>query len=390
MKRIVEMVMKDSCRFHKTGGLISTGAALLLCLLGTSCLAKDSVPAGNPIHDRLGVVPVDGGFKQEGYWVWGSSIIKGDDGKYHMYVSRWPKTLKFHPGWMVASEIVHAVSDTAVGPYTFSDVALGKRHPQYWDGCTQHNPKVFKHDDTYILFYMGSTHPFDDAVKHPEEVTLNSKYSIVGRSNKRIGVATSKSPYGPWTRMDQPVLDTKPDTYYSFLTSNPTPVIHEDGSVLLVFKSRKYNDQFPYHSDMMIGVATAPNYLGPYTVVTDEPVFSETRFGVVEDPYLWKDADGYHMLAKDMRGNLGGVSHGGIMAHSTNGLDWILDEHPVAYTKEIKWDDGKTVEMGQLERVQGLVEGDELTHLSFAVMDGPGGFGNGSNTWAIVVPLDAD
>ena len=38
--------------------------------------------------------------------------------------------------------------------------------------------------------------------------------------------------------MDAPILDTKPGTFYSFLTSNPTPVIHEDGSVLMIFKSR--------------------------------------------------------------------------------------------------------------------------------------------------------
>jgi hypothetical protein len=363
--------------------------ALSLCGFAAVCLGEsgNSEKNGNPIHDSLGVVPVDGGFKQEGYWVWGSSIVKGDDGKYHMYVSRWPKTLRFHPGWMVASEIVHAVSDTAVGPYAFSDVALGKRHPQYWDGQSCHNPKVFRHGDTYVLFYMGSTHPFDDAVKHPEEVVLNSKYSIVGRANKRIGVATAPSPYGPWTRMDKPVLDTKPDTFYSFLTSNPTPIIHEDGSVLMIFKSRKYNDQFPYHSDMMLGVAKAPHYAGPYTVVMDEPVFSETRFGVVEDPYLWEDAKGYHMLAKDMKGAIAGQPHCGILAHSKDGLNWEVDAHPLAYTKQLKWDDGKTIEMGQLERVQGLIEDGELTHLSFAVMDGPGGFHRGSNTWNIVVPL---
>ena len=53
----------------------------------------------------------------------------------------------------------------------------------------------------------------------------------------------------------------------------------------------------------------------------------------------------------------------------------------------IKWDDGTEGEMGQLERVQGVVEDGELKYLSFAVMDGPGGFGNGKNTWNIVVPI---
>jgi hypothetical protein len=28
-----------------------------------------------------------------------------------------------------------------------------------------------------------------------------------------------------------------------------------------------------------------------------------------------------------------------------------------------------------------------MTHLSFAVMDGPGGFDKGSNTWNVIIPL---
>ena len=344
-------------------------------------------PNGNPIHDRLGVAPVNGGFQQKDYWVWGCSIIKGDDGKFHMYAERWPKTLPSHPGWMVAADIAHAVADQAVGPYTFSDVAIGKRNPQYWDGCSQFNPKVVKHGDTYILFYTGSTHPFDDVVKHPEKVSIESKYAIVARSNKRIGVATAKSPYGPWTRLDHPVLDTKPGTFYSFLTSNPTPIVHKDGSVLMIFKSRTYNEQFPYHSDMMLGVATAPNYMGPYTVVMDEPVFSMERFGEVEDPYLWKDEKGYHMLTKDQRGKIGGIEGAGILAHSPDGLNWTPDAHPLAYTRQVRWDDGRTTEMARFERVEGVWENGRMTHLSFAVQNGQFGSDIGASSWNIVVPL---
>ena len=63
----------------------------------------------NRLFHRLDKAPRTPAFASEGYWVWGSSIVKGDDGKYHMFVSRFPKKLPFHPGWMVASEIVHAV-----------------------------------------------------------------------------------------------------------------------------------------------------------------------------------------------------------------------------------------------------------------------------------------
>jgi hypothetical protein len=224
----------------------------------------------NTIYDRISASPVDEGFRMNNYWVWVSSVIE-ENGKYHMFVSRWPKHLTFHPGWMIAADIVHAVYDNPVGPYEFQDVVLPARGAKYWDGRSTFNPKIKKYKDTYILFYTGSTHPFEDFPESDSQ-KLKTKYSIVGRSNKRIGVAYSKSLYGPWTRLDKPILDTKPETFYSFLTSNAAPWINEDGSVLLVFKSRQYKENFPFQSSMAIGVAKTPNFMGPYTLLSDEPV----------------------------------------------------------------------------------------------------------------------
>ena len=78
----------------------------------------------NEFYDRLLPAAADGGFRMEGYWVWCGSVIKGEDGKYHMFASRWPKPPGFGPYWLTNSEIVHAVSELPAGPYTFSDVAL--------------------------------------------------------------------------------------------------------------------------------------------------------------------------------------------------------------------------------------------------------------------------
>ena len=344
----------------------------------------------NPILGVMGVAPVGGGFSMEGYWVWCGSVIKGDDNLYHMYASRWPKNLPFHPGWMAASEVVHATSKTPEGPFSFSEIALPARGAQYWDGRATHNPRVVKYKDTYILYYMGSTHPFDDVIANPDTLTLQSMYATVGRANKRIGIATSKSPFGPWERRDQPILDTKPDSYYSFLTSNPAPLIEEDGSVLLVFKARAYKSKYPFQGDMSLGVAKAPNFNGPYTVVSPEPIFSMNKYGEVEDPYIWKDQTGYHMIAKDQRGLITGKQHSGMAAFSKDGINWQPENVPLAYTKLIKWSDGKTIEMGQLERAAPLFENGVITHLYFATMDGKGGFANGTKSWNMVVPMTKD
>ncbi|MDT8391419.1 MAG: glycoside hydrolase family protein [Lentisphaeria bacterium] len=338
----------------------------------------------NEIHRRIDRVPRDNGYQDENFWVWGSTVVKADDGLYHMYVSRWSRELPFHPGWMTDCEIAHCTAEKVTGPYTFSDVALGKRGAQYWDGQSTHNPKVVRHGDTYLLFYMGSTHPFESFFDAERQDT-GSKHCIVGRANKRVGVAVADSPYGPWIRQDEPILPTRPGTFYSFLTSNPSAVVHADGSVLLMFKARAHEGDT--HGEMTIGIAKAPHYLGPYTVVNEKPLFGPGNVGVIEDPSMWLDNQGYHMLAKDMSGAISGEKHAGILCHSDNGIDWEVDASPKAYSKEIVWEDGETGFFGQMERVFPYVEDDKLTTLFFAVMDGGGGFHKGKRSWNIAIPL---
>jgi hypothetical protein len=364
-------------------------ALLLACSSAAAQPPPDAAAPSRPpnvLLRRIDKAPVGGGFQMEGYWVWGSSVVKGDDGLYHMFVSRWPRKLPFHPGWLVASEVVHATSKTIEGPYTFSDVVLPARGSAYWDGRMTHNPRILRHRDKYVLFYTGSTHPFDE-VTDPAALTLESHYTTVARSNKRIGVAVARSPFGPWQRSDAPVLDTKPGTFYSFLTSNPAPWIAEDGSALLVFKGRGHRDKYPYQTDMTIGVARARRFDGPFSVVTPEPIFSVDKLGEVEDPYVWRDKAGFHLTAKDQRGTITGQRHAGLLAHSRDGVSWRVDESPLAYSKTITWSDGTVQTLGQMERAFVFMEGGVMTHMFFAAMDGPGGFRNGTKSWNMVMRL---
>ena len=212
----------------KIKSLVLLLSATLMC----GHLVAQDFPSITILHN-LGKAPLTPTYQCEDYWVWGSAVVKGDDNKYHMYVTRFPKTYPFHPGWMVSSEIVHAVADKIAGPYEFSDVALPARGAQYWDGCSTHNPRVLRHKGKYYLIYMGTRHPFE--TPKPEELTNSSKWCVVSRSNKRIGLAVSDSPYGPWKRFEKPILDTEANMFFSFLTSNPSPTILEDGSVYMIF-----------------------------------------------------------------------------------------------------------------------------------------------------------
>ena len=350
-------------------------------------LGASSQSLKNEMMDRLGPVKQLKAYSEKDYWVWCGSVIKGDDGCYHMFASRWPKRLPFHPGWLIASEIVHVTSDTPDGPYEFKDVALPARGAQYWDGRSTHNPRIMKYKDTYVLFYMGSTHPFKE-FPYDQELNLQSEYTIVGRSNKRIGIAYSKSLSGPWTRLDKPILETKPNTHYSYLTSNPAPWINEDGSVLLVFKAREYKGDSNTYSDMSINVASAPNFMGPYTVLNKEPIFSLEKNAEVEDPCIWKNKDGYHLLAKDQRGKVTGNPGHGLLAHSKDGLNWVLDDKPYAYSRTLRTESGEEITLGQMERCAVLLdENNDITHLFFATMNGPSGFENSTESWNVCVPL---
>lgn len=331
----------------------------------------------NAIAARLGRIPVGGGFRQDDYWVWGSSVVRGPDGHYHMFASRIPRALPFHPGWMVASEIVRAEASVPEGPYTFREVVLPPRGAEYWDGRSTHNPRVLQAHGRYYLFYMGSTHPLPEP--DPAGLTARgSAWSVVARANKRIGVAVSDDPRGPWRRCDAPALPTRPGTFYSFLTSNPTPAIGPDGACRLVFKARAYRGDV--HGPMTIGLALSEDPCGPYRVLGDAPVIDFDRVGEVEDPCLWHDADGYHMLAKDQHGGITGERGAGVLLHSDDACDWRLDAEPKAYSRTVTWDDGTVEHLGNLERCSILRDADgRVSHLFFALWQGSEDFSRPSD-----------
>lgn len=325
--------------------------------------------------------PVNSGFRMNDYWIWCGSAVQGEDGRYHLFASRWPKSLPMHPGWLVQSEIVRAVSDTPEGPYTFQEVVLPARGAEYWDGRSTHNPQIVKHQGKFLLYYMGSTHPFEEPTPG-DGYGLNDPRCIVARANKRIGLAVSNSVFGPWKRRDAPILSTRPGKFDSFLTSNPAPCIDEDGSVLLIYKARRYEGHT--HGKMTFGVAKAAHYDGPYEVMSDIPLFPPEIH--LEDPFVWRTDEGYELIAKDMEGNLCGEKYGGIHASSTDGVNWQIDSS-IAYSRNVRWDDGSTRTMGNLERPFLLIQNGKPTHLFAATSDGKKGFHDAAHTWNMVIPL---
>ena len=259
------------------------------------------------LSDHMLPAPVGGGIAMEDYWVWCGSVVKGEDGRYHMFASRWPKKFPMHPGWLVASEIVRASCDTPDGTYQFEEVVLPERGPQYWDGRMTHDPHIRKIGDKYVLYYLGTTHPFNDP---DANLSLEDPRVLVARSNKRIGIAVADSVFGPWKRFDKPLITTRPDKFDNFMVTDAAPCVMPDGRMLVVYKSSPYQKEKPYTGMSVhvrfqhLGAAIADRYDGDFTITrTDEPLTTEFH---MEDPFVWHDEDGYNMMVKDMDGRLCG------------------------------------------------------------------------------------
>lgn len=345
------------------------------------------------LSDHMLPAPVGGGFAMDGYWVWDGSVIRGEDGRYHMFASRWPKKYPMHPGWLIASEVVRASCDTPDGTYKFEEVVLPARGPQYWDGRATHNPQITRVGDKYILYYTGMTHPFNDP-----ELPLSSldPRVLISRSNKRTGIAVSDSIFGPWQRFDKPLIDTRPDMYDSFLISNSTPCVCPDGKMLVIYKSMGYmespfdgltnKNRTVHKPGQQLSAVIADRYDGDYTVNRSDSPITNLH---LEDPFIWHDEDGFNMMAKDMIGQCCGEVMGGIHGISSDGFHWDFEEDNLFYSRRILWNDSITREMGNLERPFILFEDGKPAYAFFATSDGTDGMGfeNATKTWNMVIPL---
>ena len=335
----------------------------------------------NRFYDRLQPAVRGGGFQMDDYWVWCGSAVRGEDNRYHLFASRWPKALAFHPHWLSNSEIVRAVADRPEGPYQFEERVLAPRDARFWDGRMTHNPTIHRHGDKFLLFYIGLT--FDGPAPTPATPLVHGSERMVWmRGRQRIGLAVADSVRGPWRRPDQPLLDVAPaGAWDSYLVSNPAPCVRPDGSVLLVYKGTGGPK-----ARLNMGVAGADHYAGPYRRLSPNPIFDLQKTHV-EDGYCWHERGRYWMVMKDMTGDLCGEKHAGILVSSREGVRWEIAQPPLAYSRTLRWDDGTTTTQGQLERPQLLMENGTPTHLFFATGDGPGGFDRMTRSWNLVVPL---
>ncbi|MDQ8183842.1 glycoside hydrolase family protein [Pelagicoccus sp. SDUM812005] len=237
--------------------------------------------------------------------------IYDEEGKLHIFNSVIPND----GVWVKDSKIVHWTADSVEGPYTLEGDLFASEHAAY------HNPQVSKVGDSYVLVY------------------LYNKHNDANGSLQEVGIATAKSPSGPWTESPHnPVIPASGTMNGAEIihASNPTFVVTPEGEYRIYFKSMTTKHRF-----REISLAFSDTIEGPYRNYEGNPLISYAENEVdIEDPYAFYYEGLYYMIVEDRRGvrNLlegeplplkhtkNGGRRPGLIYTSKDGIDWGVPE----------------------------------------------------------------
>jgi predicted GH43/DUF377 family glycosyl hydrolase len=299
------------------------------------------------LDEWLQAVPTKSKFIDDEYFIWGASVVEGDDDKYHMYYSRWKRELG-HNAWVTHSEIAYAVASQASGPFVHQSVALPVRGEQFWDGLTTHNPTVHKFEGKYYLYYMGTT----------GDGKAMDSLNWTHRNNQRIGVAVATSPDGPWTRSDTPLIDVSktrasPD---SLMVSNPSVTKMVDGRYLMIYKAVTADGKAPFGGPVVHLAAISASPTGPFLKKAEPLFIKDTVKFPAEDPFIWRQKENYYAIVKDFNGVFTNAGQSLALFESHDGLDWFPSAHPLVSQISVNWQGQGKQDLMHLERPQLLLK----------------------------------
>ncbi len=276
-------------------------------------------------------------------WVyWDGQIIKGPEGKYHMFASRYEQT-KGHRGWG-SSSAVHAVSERIDGPYV--DKGL----------CWPDNRGGKGHNVTALVLPDG-------------------RYAVVVSETRPGDVFVSKSLNGPWEHIGAIQVAANEFSKLGRM-SNVSVMLRPDGDFMIVARSgaiwiSKSGILGPY---VIQGPSVYPQVVGLPLKNLEDPVvwFSGGHYHIVVNG--WSTRKAYHITSKD-----------GITNWRLRGLAYDPTTDFLRYT------DGTVNHWDKIERPAVFLENGHVTHFTFAVIDVPkddevGNDRHGSKV--IVVPFD--
>ena len=336
--------------------------------------------SGEPLDlgARIRPVPAEARFALPGYHVWCGAPVMTEDGRVHLYYSRWESKHGFAPAWALHSEVAYAVAESWGQPFRHVNVALPARGPSFWDGSVTHNPNVFRANGRFYLYYNGN---------------VGDGVYATHRNHQRIGLAVAERPEGPWRRLDHPIVDISqdPKDFDSLCVTNPAACLRPDGSVLLIYKAVEAVPGKLMGGKVRYGAALAKTPEAPY-VKTPGRIFESSRpesakhWMLAEDPYVWFGArqGRYFAVARDVVGDFTGAVGGIALFESLDGLEWKPAERSKVLGASFFWADGR--ESGfRIERPALLFRGDEPVAL-FGAADGYGKAPESSN---VQIPISS-
>ena len=346
-----------------------------------------SAGAPLPFAQRLRPAPLNGGLRDPEWWIWCGSCARGEDGRYHLFASRWPRSYPWFGGYFSRSEVVRAVGDRPEGPFKVVETVLPSRHPSYWDGRITHNPAVLRWRDRWLLFYIGATYEYP--VPQPTDLTNRNtpdSFAFCTWWRLRIGVAQADRIDGPWTRPDRPTFAprgmSEVDGFWDWaVVTNPAPFVGHDGALYMGFRTTPRGQ---------IGIARADGPEGPFVPITNGPIFDPGWY--VEDICIWWDGERYQLIGKDNQGGHTGRRHALLHAWSPDLQRWRIHNEPLVLDRRIAFADGRERVFARAERPQVLIEDGRPTCLYLAVAEGPfdnepGTYLQWSGSWNLAVPL---
>ena len=305
--------------------------------------------------------PVDSSniFQLADQYVWCASVIKGEDGKYHMFYSRWPhgkretKTDSMNyifddfRGWQKYSEIAHAVSKNLTGPYHHVNTILkGDGDTARWDRFTMHNPYIVKFAKKYYLYYISNNFNKDYYAPNLSAEGLHwMKYNACQSIGVLVADKISDFETGKYKRIPEPIMS--PDNVNTFeVTNNPAVTKGPDGKYYMMYKSHKKNA-----GTMTMWMAKAPTPIGPFKMVS--AVFTDPDYAC-EDPTLWYDKKRkrFYAVLKNFTksGKLTKEFGALVLITSTDGLNWGPATHTLVSNKKITDKNGVVTLLENLER----------------------------------------
>lgn len=349
----------------------------------------------------------------EDYFVWGATVFKGRDAKYHMLFSCWEcgeDWAPFQDGWLLSSKIGYAVSDFPDKDFKFIKIVLRGRKfdgdSTAWDAQSVYNPHIKMFDKKYYLYFAGSSDPGPQPEGSPG-ANLTKRNRI--QQNQKLGVIEFDSfadlLNGNFNRLEKPLLiprtrvktdnvlnpsppgtTPKPD---NLIVVNPSVVKRPaDGKYLLYFKGNLWDPNWRG----VHGVAIGQSPTGPFKEQDDFVFDFRTKDGKIasaEDPYVWyhKVHKRFYATFKDFSGQITGTEPGLALIVSDDGIKWTQPQNSFFMKRELLFPNGK-LKVSNLERPQLLLDNDGFPKVLYAAcsVESVGGKKDGS-TFNVQIPL---